>query len=589
MHATNQPIRPVVQSTNIQPTVLLYYYTKWGRRRETTLKYIMSTPPTSAAGVASMLRLPPSPETTTMRPDFGALPRHLSLSDADGTSSNHSRLRSIARYESFHPQAIACSTPLVTNFVHNEDPSSLQTPSRSVGGKKDAQLGSTSVAAIAGAQGVALFRISRPHTPLVVLSHASSRKSSTVSALAFQPHTKDSLLLAAARGNGVIIWDATGHSLSPLLGRLTMEPTLSSSDRITSISWKASSSQPMLATTNEMNACLWDLRTSLRANSSRPSLRLGPGRKINSDGTVNDPLIQIAASNKNELATMDASGTVSIFDIRMERTQGKVGEVSSFSSFHHAGIGLEYLPSCNADTRWIAWGLDARQTDAIVKVWSDHASSGKKDNHADSYWYMDSSPTTSPKTSMSKSIGSKAVQIEYQQVAEFSTPYLACARVCPEPFQNRVVTVGMMPGKSGIGTNGWQAESWKLLEPNDHSYTDEDHYGVEKIASFGIMLNDSEAASMVGTSATLGSLRGAELALETPRGDYRYRRDEEGGDAKGEGTDLLLCCLSEKGYVTAHVSVEAFSSRYILPLIVCVSLLYPRLYLKLCLLFREVR
>ena len=486
---------------------------------------------------------------------------------ADDSSSNHSRLRSIARYESFHPQAIACSTPLLTNFVHDDDSSSPQKPTSSdVGGsKKGHQLGSpkqpqrdgdTSVAAIAGPQGVALFRISRPHTPLVVLSHASSRKSSTVSALSFQPHTKDSLLLAAARGNGVLVWDATGHSLSPLLGRLTMGPTVSSSDRITSISWKASSSQSMLATTNATNACLWDLRTSLRANSSRPSLRLGPSRKINSDGTVNDPLIQIAASSKNELATMDASGTVSVFDIRMERSHGKISEVSSFSSFHHVGIGLKFLPSSNNDSRWMAWGLDAPQTDATVKVWSDCVSSGRKESDADFYWHMDSSPTTSPKTSMSKSIGSKSVQMQYQQIAEFSTPYLACARVCPEPFEDRVVTVGMMPGKGGIGTHGWQAESWKLLEPNDSSYTDEDHYGVEKIASFGIMLNDSEAASMVGTKATLGSLRGAELALETPRGPYRHHRDEEGGDAKGEGTDLLLCCLSEKGYVTAHVSFE---------------------------------
>lgn len=513
-----------------------------------------------------MTRLPPSPETTFLIPPGGALPKHLSLHDdaavVDGITPNGSRLRSISRYGKFHPQAIACSTPLVTHYTNEQDSEAKKTPGD--GNKDESQQehhrSGTSVAAIAGPQGVALFQVSRPHTPLVVLSHASSRNSaaSSVSALSFQPHTKDSLLLAAARGNGILIWDASGHCLSPLLGRLSMEPTLSTSDRITSLSWKDSTEQSLLATTNETNACLWDLRTALRANSSRPSVRLGASRKVGRGGSVVDCLVQIAVSSKNEVATLDATGMVHVFDVRMtDRSPKNVGEVSGFSSFHHAGIGLESLPTtCNEGTRWVTWGLDAPQSDAIVKVWSDGAvaSSGRNDGDAESYWYMDSSPTSSPKTSTAMSeASSKSAQMQYRQIAEFSTPYLACARVCPDPFENKIVTVGMIPGRhAGIITTAWQAETWQLKKTMDDNSVDGNHRGVDKIASFGI-LNDSETASMVGTNTATGQLRGAELALEPSQA--LFGRQKGGKGYEGDGVDLLLCCLSDNGYVTTHVSL----------------------------------
>lgn len=181
----------------------------------------------SAAGTASRTRLPLSPETTSILPR--APPDSLSL-DAE----THNRLRSVARYTTFQPQAIACSTPLQN-------------------AKREPRYVS-SVGAVAGPNGIALFRVSRPQTPLVVLNHASSKKGTagTVSSLSFQPQTTDSpLLLAAARGCGVLVWDASGHSLTPLVSRLAMHPTtLSPSDRITSICWKTSLTQSLLATTN---------------------------------------------------------------------------------------------------------------------------------------------------------------------------------------------------------------------------------------------------------------------------------------------------------------------------------------------------
>lgn len=468
-----------------------------------------------------MTRLPPSPETTFILP--GAPPERVSL-DADADN----RMRSVARYATFHPQAIACSTPLQND-------------------KRERRYMS-SVAAIAGPNGIALFRVSRPQTPVVVLSHASSTKSTagSVSSLSFQPQSNDSpLLLAAARGCGVLVWDASGHSLSPLIGRLAMEPTLSSSDRITSISWKTSSTQSLLATTNAVKACLWDIRTALRASLSRPSLQLGTSRKDNTNGVVADPLVQIAVSNRDQVATLDASGTVQVFDIRMtdRSSQGSVGEVSSFSAYHHVGIGLEFLPAHKEDTCWVTWGLDVPQSGAIVKVWSDCVESEQPTGDADTYWFMDGSPNNSPAPS---SCPTKSIDRQYQQVAEFSTPYLACARVSPEPFENQIVTVGMVPGKGEKEANGWQAEVWKLNDSVKNDQTIGTHYGAEKITSFRV-LHDDQLASMIGTNATLGSLRGAELALET-------RSCELTGDRK-DGVDLLLCCLSDNGYVTTQVSL----------------------------------
>lgn len=283
-------------------------------------------------------------------------------------------------------------------------------------------------------------------------------------------------------------------------------------------------------------------------------MRLGTVRKVGNDGNVIDRLVQIAASSKNEVATLDASGIVHVFDVRMsDRSPGNIGEVTSFSACNYVGIGLESMPTSNGDeTRWVTWGLDSPQSDAVVRVWSDGAtSSAKTEDDADSYWYMDGSPTTSPKTSIASN---KSAQIQYHQVADFSTPYLACARVCPEPFGERIVTVGMIPGKRGDVDSAWQAQAWKLQEGVEKHSFDGDYRGVEMVASFEILANDGETSSMLGTNAKIGQLRGAELALEASRVNNRFRKDGDEDISERDGLDLLLCCLSDEGYVTTHVS-----------------------------------
>jgi len=84
--------------------------------------------------------------------------------------------------------------------------------------------------ALSGPHGIAILRSNKPHIPSVVLSHSThtaSGGSTGCGPLAFQPQSDDSggggrstMLLATARGSGVLVWDASGRSLSPLLGRL---------------------------------------------------------------------------------------------------------------------------------------------------------------------------------------------------------------------------------------------------------------------------------------------------------------------------------------------------------------------------------
>jgi hypothetical protein len=103
----------------------------------------------------------------------------------------------------------------------------------------------------------------------------------------------------------------------------------------------------------------------------------------------------------------------------------------------------------------------------------------------------------------------------------------------------------MVPGKGDKDANGWHAEVWKLNDSVKNGQTIGTHYGAEKLTSFRV-LHDDRSASMIGTNAALGSLRGAELALDTGS-------SENTGDKKDDA-DLLLCCLSDNGYVTTHVS-----------------------------------
>ena len=592
--------------------------------------------------------LPPSPElrpngahlSSDMEPlpfSLGGINLSGSGAIVGGDSTSPSRLRSIARYQAFSPQALACSDSILpssfsassnnTNSNNNEDSemngvgrSFLQANANARRQQRSPQ--SASLGAIAGAQGVAVFRISKPHEPLLMLNHATSNHANRsshvingnlrktpnsprnqqhpsqhqsqggggkpVTALAFQPDATRSLYLAAARGSGVLVWDVSGHSISPLLGRLAMDASVggdgsghiysSGSDfSVTSLSWKVSAEKdgaPLLATTTNYSACIWDLRSPVA--TAKPSVRFGvKTKKINSNNSNNggrsssavSPYVQISCSRSNECATLDAAGTVRVFDIRMtDQTRYSMNSLATFAAFAHRGVGISCLHALQAgtsegrSTNWVTWGLDSPDADAVVKVWSSSGNGEadlniRSDNSThkteDTYWYMDGSP------------GRISGVSPYRLIAQCSPPYhLACARVCPDPVENSIMTIGILDDNMGNtnkrGHDGWRAELWKIRPPTAVELDANDGtFGIERIVSFnGGAAHDACIESVLGRNTRIGQLQGAELAItsSTAAGLQNIKDSDDRIQDKNQlELGLALCCLSDKGYVTTHV------------------------------------
>lgn len=488
----------------------------------------------SKTGAASLTQLPPSPETSSLASMNDAQPSTISLGATILEESAASRLRSVATYKKFHPQAIACSPPTFRPDGRSAQLTLLDDYS--------------SLGAISGDDGIALFRTSRPDVPLLMLSHSSMvgrLKTGAIQNLAFEPKLTDSILLAASRGNGLLIWDASGHSLSPLMGRLAVDMVEkpSSLHDIRSMAWKTTDGgHSMIAIATSSYTCLWDLRASLGSKTSKPSLRFA-------SLTNSSPLIQVACSHKDECATMDSSGLIRVYDLRM--TGGtKPRLLSSVPSFHFAGAGLASFRTSTDDSYWVAWGLDSPKADAIVKIWSTSVTSGKievGDSDSDTYWYMDGSPERTPQIPLSES--SPQVQT-CVQMAQFTMPYLACARICPAPFENSVVTVGLAKG----GGPGWKAELWKLNIDDDDASESTDTFGVQKMVSFS-----GDRSFNFGMSMPPGPLRGAELAISQAPLPIS-RAQQRGPSLADDDWELLLCCMSEDGLITTSVVAESPSA-----------------------------
>jgi hypothetical protein len=588
--------------------------------------------------IASRTKLPPSPELRpTAHPPLHVIENEVDDDDDDDDDTflssspplplhynkSFRRLRSIAHYASFRPQALCCSPPIAPSGSGNENlllASSSTTvtakkyPAQQASSQLQQQHGDsnnnnnnstdplTSVGAICGDKGVALFRVSSPHIPLLLLRHASRPSTSStskstgggrgggVTSLAFQPNCSSArtsqLHLAAARGSSVLVWDASGHSLSPLVGRLGVGHGLSfdlhggsevsSSSKqqytqITGLAWQQSESatSPWLAAATASHACLWDLREATSGSTAfaKPSLRFG----ATAAGASNNhsPYVQLAASGADECALLDAKGVVRIFDLRMPEQQqhgqarrsstAVAGILGTFRAFHHAGIGLSCLPNVstqsggNNNTLWLAWGLDGPDSDAVVKIWT--RSTGETNPAADvgvvtstDYWYMDGSPDASRDGSA-----------DFRLVAHCTTPNLACARVCPTPDENSFVTIGQeFDSNSATSSNPtkWKAELWKLTETLQ----------LTKIVSFSAGDDANRSITCMDKDASgLGPLIGAELAFSSiPRlvesdVDMEYTMID-----KTPIRGLLLVSLTENGYVTTHVSaVDVCFGRFV--------------------------
>ncbi|CAB9515260.1 GATOR complex protein WDR59 [Seminavis robusta] len=565
---------------------------------------------------AGMTPLPPSPEikpASSQISDLEPLPFSLEGTQQQPRQqqSSHSRLRSIAKYQAFSPQALACSDPLpASTFSSSKYGTSTSggTDTTTDGriqnrhsGKQQQQQQPSSLGAVAGAQGVAVFRISKPHEPLMMLNHATSNRHHAsaggrpVSSLAFQPDASSSLYLAAARGSGVLLWDVSGHSLSPLLGRLAMD---SEPDCVTtSLCWKLSQERdgiPLLATTTPSSACIWDLRSPLA--SKKPSIRFG-GRSSASGGTTAtrktagaaNPYRQIACSRANECAVLDAAGTVCVFDVRMtDKSRFGANPLSAFHAFGHSGVGISYLAltatSANktraVTSAWVTWGWDSPDADAVVKVWCAHTSStastasdgvvksdstnktgGSTATSSEDYWYMDGSP--------GRTSGTFA---PYRLIAQCSPPYhLACPRVCPAPVENGILTIGIMDHDK-MGANGgsrrlegWRAELWKVRPNADETDSSERRiFGMEKVVSFDG--GGDRDRGVLGKECRLGQLKAAELAITSynPMGLHALKNDDDrmqDGAKALPNIGLALCCLGDNGFVTTHMIPEALPKK----------------------------
>jgi len=488
-----------------------------------------------------MTQLPPSPDLSPAKEISS--PKSLSL---DKIENNRAvpRLRSIAKYQPFRPQAIACSAPTCSYF---SEESEVEAP-RFIGHQssqryKDA---SSSLGAIAGRNGVALFRMSRPQTPLLILSHASSTNSElgSIRTLAFEPKLQHALLLAAARGSGVLIWDASGHSLSPLLGRLGANVTANDSSEasIKSLVWIESSSYPLLAVANAANVSVWDLRSCLGSKSGRPSIRFGTSQADAS------PLLQVASAKNEECATLDASGVVRVYDMRIAgtRNKGMTRSICTFPAHQYGGVGLTSTIGANHETNWITWGLDAPHAGAIVKIWTTAATAHQESfiNSADDeYWFMDGSASERSPLDISRVGSPNRVASAVHLVAQFTTPGLACARVCPDIFddlKSHIVTVSIESNEEHMG---WRADVWKLNSSDDDSSDVTPNICVKNVLSCRSGTVEAHLSSTVGNINT-GALIGAELAVAMPQAKHHDKDIDE------NQREMLLCCLTDSGFVT---------------------------------------
>jgi hypothetical protein len=478
-------------------------------------------------------QLPPSPELKSGL-NSSRQPQEFSLENGLPSFSRDTlrRLRSVARYQSFYPQVLACSTILSTYEDRCDTNMATKGTNSSSNNTSYSCLG-----AVAGSHGVALFKLSKPHVPLLILSHAANTASSnSISSLAFEPKqsTADSLYLAATRGSGVLIWDASGHSPNPLIGRVSVDQqpatiaTGIEDTRLKSMAWKPSTSSSILATVSASSLCVWDLRTP-----RKPSTMFGPVRK-----TSISPLVQVACSSNEEVAAIDIAGIVRIYDIRMNTTSRNQTTLSSFAAHETAGVGIaSFGPS-----RWLSWGLDAPMASAVIKIWTKRETSFIPSD--------DTPPKTTPLPFR-----------DYSLTAQCIRPNLACARVCPSPTEHKFMALGhfstLESPNSALSSEkleGWWAELYKVEDEADDSLNnnlDERFsirtFGLKKEAGFhgGEATSNTDKAILVsalGSRTKLGGLQAAEVSLASA------------GELSDENhVEMILCCLSDSGVVSTHV------------------------------------
>lgn len=477
-------------------------------------------------GASETLRLPPSPELIGVGIHAGGSvssfaddhDRLIGSSVFDGLSmddrrTKKNRFQSMARYESYCPEALACSPPMAS-YGSFHSANSAQAPSTS------------SLGAVAGSQGVVVFRMAQPHVPKMFLTHHATAATQSTCALTFQSTS----LLASANQSSVLIWDVSGQSLSPLRGRLSSVPDQDDADEqtIADLTWWSSTS---LLTLSASIACCWDLR------QRTPSLRFGSNK-------LQQRNVQIAVSDRDTTcAVLDSGGLLRLFDVRMMGS-ARVAILGEFMAHAHAGIGLDYW---SAQGAFVTWGLDETDdhADGLVKIWArgegsrSVASVADTSGVTDEYWFMDGSPDRA-RSVATKSAASGGPPC--REIGRCSVRNLACARVCPGPVRNHFLTVSLKPADRDSPSD-WRADVWKLDVELDSS-------SVEHVVAFKGS-TETESLSVVGSDVDISSLRGAELAISSYESNLTPNKKDHG---------VVLCALSDRGFVTTYVRLIQFAS-----------------------------
>ena len=436
------------------------------------------------------------------------------------------QVNSIAKYSSFLPQTLACS-PLVPGLF-------LDRTSASFNASSTTNKALDSLTALAGAQGITLFRTSRPHVPCLVLSHASASEEQILHSVQFQPSlSNNSLLLAAARGSAALVWDVSGQTLSPLLGRLEVDKIANKRQTaVTGLSWhRAEEHSRLLAVSTQSSVGVYDLR-SPGILLLRPSVRLD----AQLTGSFSD-FVKVACSTGDHFAVLDSSGFLRVHDMRKPGSP-----LSNFSCFDEKGIGLEYLPSARKENTWVTWGSDLVGTGSVVRVWTaeeDQSELHIKRSETEDETVADTIP----------SFAGTSSGVDYGRlVAECSTPNLACARVCPFPIKDTIVTFGYpMSSEDKPGSSIWLADVWNIDDRGSNTIPDRLSSVVGRV--------DSSIWGQQGLSTEKQKhnvLHGVDLAylstvVERPPEDHTNDSD---GPLNILG--ITVCSLVDNGLVVNH-------------------------------------
>ena len=460
---------------------------------------------------------------------------NLGLSQQQSTLCN--RFRSLSNYSYFQPQALDCFTSL--SCSSNDSPPYY-----------------TSIGAMASTQsGIVLIPMaSKPYEPLLILRHciphtwnhtSSPAPKNYISCLKFQPSSCNLvtsptfLASASSHSPSLLIWDISGQCMNPLVGRLDapMDTSYSFTRNtytpwedpfITSIAWTRSG-DGILASGRDCIS-MWDLRCThggMSSISNRPNQRWGTTTPsgINHSRRSFNSVVTSKQSEEHWIATLDSLGVVRFFDDRISRKDDGGGCTHSFVSHSKVGAGMEYFVSAkNKRNTFMIWGLDENQNSS-VKVWQQN-----KDNIT----VVDDNPCLEPHSLR-----------DFECISNIQHKSLLCARVCPVTDVDSIVTIHSED-------NTWSASAWTL---NDKSiegspfYTSND-FGADLVASFGGSNENMIPQVLQDESINLDTLIAAELTL----GVFPDRSYAD-CDAHRE-TEILLCCLTAKGYLSTHAITE---------------------------------